>query len=171
MSNILFDLINRWSEIFYLTLTNEKIIWITYPIYITWITIEIFEENEPSHGHAIVNGVINLWVSIDWLRHTIIETKTFEWYILLTIFINFFISIMILRYALKKSNIANYIGKTRVVSYFQISFSPLIYKIIPFDILSLISIFFMFPIVFLTIELIKKLIEKYHSNRSYEDIF
>lgn len=154
--SLILTVIFDWFYIFINTLINEKIIWITYPVYFIWAVSEIFEESkEISYKHAAVNGTVDIWVSVDWLREIITKGEITVYGILLSL-LNFLIGIFILKSAYEGRRIAKYLGKIKVISYFQIFLTPFIYGIVPFDLLQLLSVFIFFPIVYFVTEIFDK---------------
>jgi hypothetical protein len=174
--DIIFSLASAWLNIFINTLTNLKIIWVTYPVYIAWLSLEFFVERKGIHfGHAIANSIIFSWVSIDWLKELYRSNEIFN---IDKLFIALFFlstSLFILFAAFKRWKIAKIIGKTGFFAYFQIMLTPFIYDIVEFDYINILSIFIFFPFIYLIFYLIDKYIPEIIAEEEikgqYEDIY
>ena len=142
-------LTKAWLNIFINTITNLKIIWITYPVYITWFSMEFLVEKKGIHyGHAVANSIIFSWVSVDWLRE-LYETNqlhNFDKLFIASIFL--ILSAIILFSAFKRWEAAKIFGKTGFFAYFQIMLTPFMYDIVPFTLINIIALIVFFPIVY-----------------------
>ncbi|MFZ8800825.1 MAG: hypothetical protein ACO2ON_01435 [Candidatus Nanopusillus sp.] len=156
------SLFQAFSTIFLSTLTNEKIVWITYPVYIVWFSLELLEERiKFTYGNSLANSIIFSWVSIDWLRYIYLHNE-FDNYnkLILTIFF-LSLSIFILIASLKRKKIAKILGKTGFFAYFQIMFTPFIYGIIEFTYINFLAVIIFYPLIYFTIYVIDKLVPKF----------
>ncbi|BBL45485.1 hypothetical protein MJ1_0320 [Nanobdella aerobiophila] len=167
---ILLNIVDSWLNILILTITNLQIIWITYPTYITWISMEYFVEKEGIHySHALANSIIFSWVSIDWLRE-LYETSNIYDLPKLFIALGFLsLSIFILISAAKRKKIAKLLGKTGVFAYFQIFLTPFMYNLSSFNINNIISIIAFFPIIYLIVYLIDKYLPSFIDEEIEQD--
>ena len=153
------SLFQAFLKIFISTLTNIEIIWITYPVYITWFAMEfLVERNEIRYSHSLANSIIFSWVSIDWLRHLYLDNELNDYNKLIITLFFLFLSIFILIASIKKKKIAKILGKTGFFSYFQIMFTPFIYGTIEFNYINFLSVIIFFPIIYLTVYIIDKLV-------------
>ncbi len=154
---ILKELVISWLDILILTLINPEIIWITYPIYLTWFATEYFVEKYEGVkiNSVLVNGIVFSWVSIDWLRK-IYSVGEFD---LLRIIISLFfagLAVSLIILAIKRKKIAKIIGRTGSLAYFNVMFTPIIYGISELSIKNIISIIIMYPLVLLLMYVIDK---------------
>ena len=166
------SLFQAFSTIFISTLTNVEIIWVTYPVYIAWFTIEFLIEREGlKYQHSLANSIIFSWVSIDWLRHLYLHHELNDYNKLIITLFFLFLSLFILIAAIKRKRIAKILGKTGFFSYFQIMFTPLIYGIIEFNYIDFLSIIIFFPLIYITVYVIDKLLPEFIEEEEFEEEF
>jgi len=156
------SLFQAFSTIFISTLTNIEIIWITYPIYITWFAMEfLVERKEIKYSHSLANSIIFSWVSIDWLRDLYLNNELNDYNKLIITLFFLFLSLFILIASIKRKKIAKLLGKTGFFSYFQIMFTPFIYGIIEFNYINFLSVIIFFPLIYITVYVIDKLLPEF----------
>jgi len=156
------SIFQAFSTIFISTLTNVEIIWVTYPVYITWFAMEfLVERKELRYSHSLANSIIFSWVSIDWLRHLYLDHELNDYNKLIITLFFLFLSLFILIASIKRKKIAKILGKTGFFSYFQIMFTPLIYGIIEFNYIDFLSIIIFFPLIYITVYVIDKLLPEF----------
>ena len=156
------SLFQAFLTIFLSTLTNIEIIWITYPVYITWFAMEfLVERKEFGYSNSLANSIIFSWVSIDWLRHLYLDNELNDYNKLIITLFFLFLSLFILIASIKRKKIAKILGKTGFFSYFQIMFTPLIYGIIEFNYIDFLSIIIFFPLIYITVYVIDKLLPEF----------
>ena len=156
------SLFQAFSTIFISTITNVEIIWVTYPVYITWFAMEfLIERKELTYSHSLANSIIFSWVSIDWLRHLYLDHELNDYNKLIITLFFLFLSLFILIASIKRKKIAKILGKTGFFSYFQIMFTPLIYGIIEFNYIDFLSIIIFFPLIYITVYVIDKLLPEF----------
>ncbi|MEM4714332.1 MAG: hypothetical protein QXQ79_02215 [Candidatus Nanoarchaeia archaeon] len=156
---LLINLIFRFGQILAAPLKNPDMLWILVPIYINWIATDYFQERKGTDfGNAITNGIVTLWVGVDWIRqtsHNFQFSLSFFTKILLCVFIIIYSLIIIVECA-KAKKIAHYIGRVREVSYFMIVLTPIIYGVINVDFITIGAILLFFPIWYLIGEIIDR---------------
>ena len=156
------SIFQAFSTIFISTLTNVEIIWVTYPVYITWFAMEfLVERKELRYSHSLANSIIFSWVSIDWLRHLYLDHELNDYNKLIITLFFLFLSLFILIASIKRKKIAKILGKTGFFSYFQIMFTPLIYGIIEFNYIDFLSVIIFFPLIYITVYVIDKLLPEF----------
>jgi hypothetical protein len=156
------SIFQAFSTIFISTLTNVEIIWVTYPVYITWFAMEfLVERKELRYSHSLANSIIFSWVSIDWLRHLYLDNELNDYNKLIITLFFLFLSLFILITSIKRKKIAKILGKTGFFSYFQIMFTPLIYGIIEFNYIDFLSVIIFFPLIYITVYVIDKLLPEF----------
>ncbi|MFP3289931.1 MAG: hypothetical protein RXN31_01820 [Candidatus Nanopusillus acidilobi] len=156
------SIFQAFSTIFISTLTNVEIIWVTYPVYITWFAMEfLIERKEITYSHSLANSIIFSWVSIDWLRHLYLDNELNDYNKLIITLFFLFLSLFILIASIKRKKIAKILGKTGFFSYFQIMFTPLIYGIIEFNYIDFLSVIIFFPLIYITVYVIDKLLPEF----------
>jgi len=156
------SLFQAFSTIFISTLTNVEIIWITYPIYITWFAMEfLVERKEIKYSHSLANSIIFSWVSIDWLRDLYLNNELNDYNKLIITLFFLFLSLFILIASIKRKKIAKLLGKTGFFSYFQIMFTPFIYGIIEFNYINFLSVIIFFPLIYIAVYVIDKLLPEF----------
>ncbi len=162
------ELLKTWVYTFTVSFTNHETIWIIIPIWLSWFFAEFFQEKQgTSFGNAISNGVIPLWVGIDWLRlltnRLIASHIKFD----LLVFSEYIISILILSYGLliiiggiRGKHLVHYMGRMRVVTYILAVFTPFIYGLVVPSFFYLVSIIIFFPLYYFIIELVDRVTPK-----------
>jgi large-conductance mechanosensitive channel len=156
------SLFQAFLTIFISTITNVEIIWITYPVYITWFAMEfLVERKEIRYSHSLANSIIFSWVSIDWLRHLYLDNELNDYNKLIITIFFLFLSIFILIASIKRKKIAKLLGKTGFFSYFQIMFTPFIYGIIEFNYIDFLSVIIFFPLIYIAVYVIDKVIPEF----------
>ncbi|MGC9133411.1 MAG: hypothetical protein ACP5GJ_03375 [Nanopusillaceae archaeon] len=170
----IFLLASAWLNIFINTLINLKIVWITYPVYIAWFSMEFFVERKGIHfSHAVANSIIFSWVSIDWLRELYEHNQIYSIDKLFITLFFLFISLFTLFSAFKRWRIAKIIGKTEFFAYFQIMLTPFIYDIVEFNYINILSLFVFFPFLYLIVYLLDRYIPEIseeEEKKQYENI-
>jgi large-conductance mechanosensitive channel len=155
-------LFQAFLTIFISTLTNIEIIWITYPVYITWFAMEfLVERKEFRYSHSLANSIIFSWVSIDWLKHLYLNNELNDYNKLIITLLFLFLSLFILISSIKRKKIAKLLGKTGFFSYFQIMFTPFIYGTIEFNYINFLSVIIFFPLIYMAIYVIDKLVPEF----------
>lgn len=151
-----------WMYVFISPIKNFNVLWILIPVWLSWFFAEFFQEKRgTSFGNAITNGVIPLFVGLDWTRHLtnsiINEGVRFSW----TLFAKYFICLVafiygfsIIYFGIKGKKVIKYLGRIREVTYIFVFFSPVIYDIIPLSWRFIISSILFFPVYYYAIELI-----------------
>lgn len=158
------DLFVTWLSIFIAPLKNLEILWIIFPIWISWFFAEFFQEKQGTDfGNAISNGVVVLWVGIDWVRYIFRLTGTGELTFGLEFMIKIFISMVCFTYGLiiviegiKNNKFIPFIGRIREVTYVLVMFSPIMYDIIELTWKNLLAMIVFFPIFYILIEIIDR---------------
>lgn len=158
-------LFKEWVYIFFVPFTNLDILWIIIPVWIAWFFAEFFQEKKgTSFGNAISNGVIPFWVGIDWTRtltNFLIDGKVkFGW----LMFGKYFLSVlmilfgfMIIFYGIKGKSFIHFTGRIRVVTYFCLVFTPLIYGLVKPDLNYFLAIIIYAPLFYYIIEFIDRI--------------
>lgn len=159
----LWGLLKEWLYIFASPVDNFNILWIIIPIWLSWFFAEFFQEKHgTSFGNAISNGVVPLWVGVDWTRYLVNSlidgtAKAGFW----TLFAKFALcgfifayGLTIILFGIKSKEFIHFFGRIREVTYVQLVFSPIIYGIIPLTWKFMILIVVFFPIFYYFIELI-----------------
>jgi len=162
------ELLKTWFYTFTVSFTNHETIWIIIPIWLSWFFAEFFQEKEgTSFGNAISNGVIPLWVGIDWLRLLTNRLVASDIEFDLLVFSEYVISVLILLYGLliiiggiKGKQLVHYVGRMRVVTYILAVFTPFIYGLIVPSFAYLLSIIIFFPLFYFIVELIDRITPK-----------
>lgn len=159
-------LFKDWLYIFISPVKKPDIFWIMIPVWISWFFAEFFQEKKgTSFGNAISNGVIPLFVGIDWGRYItyqlVAKTITLNYitgfkYVLCAAVIIYGFSIIVL--GIRAKHFVRYYGRIREVTYILVMFSPIVYGIIAFNWRFILSIFLFFPLYYYLIEIIDKLI-------------
>jgi hypothetical protein len=143
---------------------KPEILWIIIPIWLSWFFSEFFQEKKgTSFGNAISNGVVPIFVGLDWTRfitnslkdaavnfNSIILIK----YILCLAAIAYGVSIIIL--GIKAKKFVRFYGRIRETTYILIVFSPITYGIVDISWKFLFIIILFFPLFYYLIEVIDR---------------
>lgn len=155
-----------WLRIFAAPFENLDMLWIIVPIWASWLFAEFFQEKKgTSFGNAISNGVIMLFVGIDWVRYIIrqlnaeIASLGVESFIKLAIaaFIIFF-GLLIIFLGVKAKPIVKAIGRVREVTYLMLMFTPIIYGVVELGFRTLLVILAFLPLFYIVIEILDRLL-------------
>lgn len=157
---------SSWLWLFGAPLKDFNVLWIIIPIWISWFFTEFFQEKHgTAFGNAITNGAIPIWVAIDWCRNLTfgLTQKTIETNY--TLYVKFGLAAFILIYGffviiqgLKEKEFAHYGGRIRVITYFLVMFTPIVYGTAEISLRIIIAIFVFFPLYYLLIELIVRIV-------------
>ncbi len=158
----LWNLFTLWLSIFAAPAKNFEILWIIIPVWLNWIFIEWFLEKEGTgFGHAVSNGVVALWVGIDWLRFlTGFSSKGnsiihFIPKILIALLVLVY-GIVVIIGGIRRSYFVHSLGRIREVTYALLMFTPIIYGTIPITMRSVLAIVVFFPLFYGFIEIIDR---------------
>ena len=151
IAEILIQIASRFGEILASPIRHPDMLWIIIPIYLNWFVGDYFQERKVTDfGNAMTNGVVVLWVGIDWIRQT---TKVVAFNVefatkvaICAVFIIYGIIVMIETAKAKK--IAHYIGRAREIGYFSVVATPIFYGFISVDWINAAAILMFFPIVY-----------------------
>ena len=159
--HFLWTLLLSWLNIFIIPFKELNLLWIILPIWFAWFFSEFFQEKrKTSFGNAISNGIVPVWVAVDWARFLVSQLNgnvdlsvdiLFKFGLCLFIFLY---GIMVISMGIEGDEYTQYFGRIRVITYFLLMFTPIIYGVIPLDELTIIGIGLFFPIFYYLIELI-----------------
>lgn len=111
VSSYILYLLHIWIKILWTSISNTTIIWVTLPLYLTWIATEIFQEKkETSYGNAATNGVITSYVSLDWIRQMYIKNIGFSFIKLILAILLMIYGIYVVIVSIKKRPVARILG-------------------------------------------------------------
>ena len=151
VAEVFIDIVMRFGQILGAPLKQPDMLWILIPIYLNWIFTDYYQERKGTDfGNAITNGVVAVWVGIDWIRQ-LIKAKTMGLAAATEIGVSAFFVIyglIIMVESAKAKKIAHYIGRIREVTYFSIVLTPIFYGVIPLDLITLGAILLFFPIFY-----------------------
>lgn len=151
-----------WLGIFGAYFRTFDLLWIGIPVFLSWFFAEFFQEKRgTSLGNAISNGVIPLWVGVDWARNLFSMLEIKEIALGFYFFLKLFLAVLMFSYGLwiiiegiKAKRVTRFMGRVRVVTYFALVFTPIFYgKIDPSWQVFLVIFLFFLPFYYL-IELI-----------------
>lgn len=164
------------------TILNSQIVWITLPIYISWIVTAYFQEKrEVQYEEVATNSTIMMYTSLNWIGYLINEFKEFNLDFLSKIIVSilfFAISLFTLINAIKRRKVSLYLGNITTISYFQIVYTPIIYNLFELNLDVIIAILLYWPVFFFIIHklIIQKLLpdifgkEEYSEESTYKEI-
>lgn len=159
----IWDLVREWLWLFAAPVRDINVIWILIPIWISWFFTEFFQEKKGTHfGNAITNGAIPVWVAIDWSRYLtnfLVDKEPVTNVVLkfalcgLILVYGFFVIIE----GLRAKAFVHIAGRIRVITYILVMFTPIIYGVVEFSWMLILSIIVMFPVFYFIIELIARI--------------
>lgn len=159
--DILVQIAVRFGQILGAPLKQPDMLWILIPIYLNWIFTDYFQERKGTDfGNAMTNGVVTIWVGMDWIRQSIknavLNMSLASKIGLSAFFIIYGLIIMVESARAKK--IVHYIGRVREVSYVMIVMTPVFYGVIKLDLITLAAILVFFPIWYLINEAVDRIL-------------
>ncbi len=150
-------IILTWLKLFAAPILYPGMLWIIVPIYLSWIVTEFYQEKRGTNfGNAITNGVVILWVSIDWTRTMINGNLAWTGSTILKIVVItfvFFYGFVVVWHGIQTRTYVHYLGKIRNVSYVMIMLTPLMYGVIPFTWKLVLGIIVFYPVFYYLVEL------------------
>ncbi|MBN1385624.1 hypothetical protein JW968_01455 [Candidatus Woesearchaeota archaeon] len=166
------EMLSISGQLFSAPFRFPELLWILVPVYLMWIFTELFQEKKgTSLGNAITNGVVLIWAGVDWLRTLAGTTQWFEKtiYFYAKIGISALIIIygaLVIIFGLKMVKGVKVLGKIRMIAYFIIFFTPVIYGKIDLSLQLGLAVLLFAPIFYLVIGLITRMIP---SPKTYEE--
>lgn len=159
----LLELFLGWLYLFAAPFLDPSLLWIIVPVYISWVFNEFYQEKiGTSFGNAITNGAVLIWAGVDWARTTTGLFHVDAFGLILFKFILCFISvalgIFIIIEGVHMKRIVKFLGRSRNITYFILVFTPFVYNVAELSIWALIVIILFFPIYYLVIEIIDRII-------------
>jgi hypothetical protein len=148
---ILWDIATRFGSILAAPIRHPDMLWIIVPIYINWIFTDYLQERKGTDfGNAITNGVIQLWVGVDWIRQAVKEIKFDALFATKAIIciISMFWGLLIMVEGARAKPITHYIGRIREVTYFMLVATPIFYGVIKPDLMTVGAILLFFPVFY-----------------------
>lgn len=151
-----------WISIFTAPLQNVDMLWILIPVYLGWAFTEFYQEKKgTSFGNAVSNGIIVLWVGMDWTRTTFnlvrngsFTANSFLYTKFAIAAVMFFYGLFIIVNAIKTSSKTSYLGRIRLVTYAILMFTPIFYDAIPITFSVIISMVIFFPLFYVIVEIL-----------------
>ena len=159
------DLLKTWLYTLGVSFANLSTVWIITPIWISWFFAEFFQEKEgTSFGNAISNGVVPLWVGIDWIRQITGQLMQSGITFSALVFGKYLISAIVIIYGftiivggIQGKEFIRYLGRIREITYVLVVFTPFIYGIIEPNYFYFISIIIFFPAFYWIIEVVDRM--------------
>lgn len=149
-----------WLHIFVSPFEYFQVLWIIIPIWVSWFFTEFFQEKKGTNlGNAISNGVVPLWVALDWLR--LLTGQLSDGIIQLTtqVVLKLGICVALFGYGMvliilgvQGNQLAPLIGRVREVTYVMVCFTPVIYGIIALSWNFFFGVVVFFPLYYYLIE-------------------
>jgi hypothetical protein len=151
------DLFMRWIELFYSPVVHTQMLWIILPIYLSWIFTEFYQEKRgTSFGNAISNGIVVLWVGVDWSR-TIFNSHEHSLPAFIKMCLAFFVfcyGFVIVYHGIQTRKYIHIFGKIRNVTYVMLVFTPVVYSAISISWQLVFAIVLFFPAFFYFVEFV-----------------
>lgn len=158
------DLLGTWGSLFAAPFVNPRMLWIILPIYFIWIFTELYQEKKgTSLGNAVSNGVVVLWVGVDWVRQIVDQMIAGTLNVSASFFSKIFLAFLIFVYGLtivitgiRGRAMTKFIGRIREVTYAVLMLTPIFYGAINFSFKVVFAIVLFFPAFYGIVELIDK---------------
>ena len=155
-------LLGTWGNLFISPLENPEMFWILIPIYLNWIFTEFYQEKKgTSLGNAISNGVIVLWVGIDWSRTLVgllsdgkIPFDGIFFAKLIIAILMFAYGLFIIVSGIKAKKMTKLIGRVREVTYVSLMFTPIFYGVVDLSWEIILAILVFFPLFYFIVEVL-----------------
>src|SRR3989338_1672309 len=161
----LWQLITTFSSLIAAPFQSFDMLWIIVPVYLNWVFTEIYQEKHgTSLGNAISNGVVALWVGIDWARTSVnffMDIKPTWSALILKVLIYLIMvvyGLVIIIWGIKAKKTTRLIGRIREVTYFTFIFTPIIYGAIGLDWMIFLTAIIFFPIFYFLVELLLRFV-------------
>ena len=161
----LWQLITTFGSLIAAPFQSFDMLWIIVPVYLNWVFTEIYQEKHgTSLGNAISNGVVALWVGIDWARTSVnffMDIKPTWSALLLKLLISLTMvayGLVIIVWGIKAKKTTRLIGRIREVTYFTFIFTPIIYGAIGLDWMIFLTAIIFFPIFYFLVELLLRFV-------------
>jgi len=162
----LWHLFLAWLWVFIVPFTNFNVLWIIIPIWLAWFFAEYFQEKKStSFGNSISNGVIPIWVGIDWTRFLVGEIGDGALVFGLDLVIKLLIIIAVFAYGIfitycgiKGRRYVRFLGRIREVTYILLFATPVIYGILDLGWQHVTSFVLFFPLWYFGLELLFRLL-------------
>lgn len=160
----IWQLFTEWLGLFAAPVLNTELLWISIPIWANWIFAEFFQEKRgTSFGNAISNGVVPLFVGIDWMRYLTNSLESMyevNWWVVGLKYaicgIVMLYGLIIIILGISGHQMTRHIGRIREVTYVLLVFTPVIYGIIDLSWSFLIEIIVFFALWYYVIEWIDR---------------
>ncbi len=165
LANIAGSAFLDWLRLFAAPLKNLDMLWIIVPIWGAWFFAEFFQEKKgTSFGNAIANGVVMLFVGIDWVRYAIGRASADGSFFVGEVVVKMAIAGMVLilgfliiAMGIRANPLVRVIGRVREVSYLMLVFTPIVYGVVDFNLRTFIIIIAFLPLFYLLVELIDRI--------------
>lgn len=153
-----------WVRLFIAPLENLDMLWIIVPIWASWLFAEFFQEKKgTSFGNAISNGVVMLFVGIDWVRYVIRQVDSGAAVLGAESFVKIgiasviiFLGLLIVLLGIRAKQVVRFIGRVREVSYLMLMFTPVVYGVVDFTPRIFLVIMAFLPVFYILVELIDR---------------
>ena len=156
-----------WGGLLIAPILSPSLLWIIVPVWLSWFFAEFFQEKKStSFGNAISNGVVPLWVAIDWTRFLVNgllsesyspEHINFGFIVFIKFsicFLVFIYGMFIIIMGIQAVSFTRYFGRIREVTYVIIMFTPIIYGVVDITLAVIFSMLLFFPFFYYLIEVI-----------------
>ncbi len=150
-----------WLNLFAAPFKDFDMLWITIPVILAWAFTELYQEKKgTSYGNAITNGVVMLWVGIDWMRQVFLRFNENNVGYTALFFTTIGISLAVLIYGffiifkgMHAKNVARIWGRIRQITYICLVFTPIVYGAVQPTWYLLLAIVVFYPIFHFLVEL------------------
>lgn len=174
------DLLSIWGSLLIAPFKNPQMLWIILPIYVSWIFTEFYQEKKgTSLGNAVSNGVIVLWIGIDFARQIVEQLRAKALSLGIDFFLKMFIAVLFFIYGMiivvkgtKGKAITRFIGRIREVTYAILMLTPMFYGTVALSLKSIFAVLLFFPLFYGVVEIVDRIAptpKAYEAEEEYEE--
>lgn len=161
-SFFLTQLLYPWLAVFAAPFEHTDLLWITIPIILSWAVTELYQEKKgTSLGNAISNGVVVLWVGIDWLRQIVSDYAGASAAFITKLCISASVLIFggwIILHAMATHKKSLIFGRVRVITYVLLMLTPVMYGVVNMTWGLFFAMVLFAPVFYFVIEIVDRII-------------
>lgn len=176
LAPILLQMVYRAKDIVISPILHPELLWILIPVYANWILGD-FMSTKTEFSNAAVTGFTYLWVGTSWLREyfqqlavglTVLNdnisinisrflavANPVELAVVLSMFLY---GLVVMWFAVRGKEISKIMGDIRTEAFLLIVITPILFRFITFDIVTITAIVFLALIFYTVIEVIFRII-------------
>ena len=166
---LFWQLFKQWILIFISPVypkLSADMLWTIIAIWINFVVTELYQEKHgTSFGNAIQNGVVGVFVGVDWMRYllralhdgSLFANNIFQLKFLTAIAVTVY-GVLVVYYGVKARRIVQSIGRIRGVTYVLAVGTPAIYGLVDITLQYLIAVIVFAPLFYGLVEVFSYLV-------------